>query len=99
MELRPHKPGVVAQLDDLHKPAIGRDATDHHAVRCQHVTVVIVELKAVAVTLTHRGFAISKGCLTARYEHAGVRPQAHRAALFGDAELTGHKMDHRVLAE
>jgi len=50
VELHPHKPGMVAQLNDLDQSAIRRQTAENQAFGQEHLTIGVIELIPVAMT-------------------------------------------------
>ena len=96
VELGAHEPGVVRQLHDLHQPLVGREARQHQAGLLHLGAVIVIELKAVAVTLGDLHRAVEAAAAAALLQHAGVLAKAHGAALFRHVHLVGHQSDDRV---
>jgi hypothetical protein len=51
VELAGHEPGMLAQLDYLHQPPVGRLAREDHARLLERLAVAVADLEAVAVAL------------------------------------------------
>ena len=97
VELGTHEPGVVRDLHDLHQAAVGRLSCQSHALGLHICPVVVVELKAVAVTLGDLRRAVQRITVGILGQHAGVLAQTHGAALFRHVHLVGHQGNDRVL--
>ena len=91
--------GMVAQLDDLDQPPVGRLAGQHHAALLERLAVVVADLEAVAVALVDDLVAVGLGGLRAGRQPRRVEAQAHRAALVLHLALVGHEVDHRRAGE
>ena len=99
MELAGHEPGMVAQLDDLDEPAVGRLAGQDHPGRLEGLAVAVVDLEPVAVALVDELLAVDRGCLRAGRQAGRVEPEPHRPALVLELALVGHEVDDLVLGE
>ena len=93
VELSAHEPGVRGDLHDLHQMAVGRQARQQHARRLHLLTVVVVELKAVAVALGDLRRAVQLPAAGALRQNAGILAKAHGAALVRHVHLVGHQVD------
>ena len=76
----------------------GEVAADDHAGVQERLAELVVELVAVAVALGNLGLAVGPLHLGAGLNDAGVRAQAHGAALGDVALLVGHQVDDAVAA-
>ena len=90
-----HEPRVVGQLDHLDQAAVGRGPEDQPGV-LQPAPEAVVDLVAVAVPLEHQPVAVGPLSPRPLDQAARVEPEAHGAALVGDAALVGQQVDHRV---
>ena len=88
---------MLRKLHDLHQMPVGGKAREKHPGGLEVGAVVAVELEAVAVPLGDLPGPIEGGGAAALRQKAGIAPQAHGAALGGDAHLLRHQGDDRVL--
>ena len=88
---------TARQLHGLHKAAVGAGAGDDQTGVLHLLTVVVVELVAVAVALPDLALAVALGHLGAGQDGAGVLAQTHGAALGDAALLVGHQVDDVVM--
>ena len=95
MELTPDEPGMGRKLDNLHERAIRRQAAEIQPVLDEAVTVLVVDLVAVTMPLTHLRLAINSGGLRAGAQSARVGAESHRPAHVGHVLLAFHERDHR----
>src|SRR5579871_5305788 len=96
MELAAEKPRMTRQLHDLDQAIVWRGAGRLEARLLQRLAIGVVDLVAMAVTLGDAAAAIERQRERPRTDRAGVRSQAHRAALAIDCLLVLHDVDHRI---
>ena len=96
MELHSDEPRVVGELHYLDELFIGRHSRDVQPVRGQHLAVGVIEFVAVAVALVDELLAVYLTAPLALGQLAGVKSEAHRAALFGDVPLLVHNVDDGI---
>ena len=96
MKLAAEKPGMAAQLDNLHQRAVRRHPAQHHPFGAEFGPVVIVELVAMAVPLRNLFPAIQLGGESFVLQHTRIAAQAHGAAFGVDGFLLFHEMNHRM---
>lgn len=77
MKLASDKPGVVGNLDNLHQLAVNGTAGDAQTCRFESLQVLIVELKAVAVTFDNNFLAIKLSGYAALPKLALLAAEAH----------------------
>src|SRR5207248_9569247 len=81
MELTTDVPGMSLQLDHLHEGSVRREAAQIQAVLDELLAVLVVDLVAVAVSLTYLRCPINRCRLGARANPTRVRAEAHRAKI------------------
>src|SRR5207248_6190298 len=96
MGLRSDPERMLVQLDELHQPAVRRQARATEPVGLELGPVLVVELVAVAVTLGHHPLAVRLRDDRARRQFREVRAKAHRAALGGYVALALEQFDDRM---
>src|SRR3954464_9741022 len=94
MRLRPDKPRVILQLDDLHEIPPGIHATDDHARLLELRDVVIVHLVTMAMPFAYLLSTVSFVRERAGRESAIVAAESHRRALVHNLLLFLHHVDH-----
>ena len=99
VELARDEPRVVGELDDLDQPSIRRDAAEGHPGVAKHLSILVVELEAMAVPFVHDLLAVGLVRQRAGHELAWVQAEAHGAAHLVDVPLLGHEVDHRCRRE
>src|SRR5438067_8468133 len=72
MELAGHEPRVAGQLDDLDQARVRRHPAEDQAGVTEHLTVLVVELEAVAVSLVHDLLPVRGMRERARQQLAGI---------------------------
>src|SRR6059058_1763660 len=96
VELRCDEPGVVAQLDDLDQPVVGRGPTKDHARFPHRLSVGVVELETMPVELIDDRLRIRLGRQGAGLELAGKETEPHLAPLLCDVALLRQQVYHGV---
>ena len=94
--LRADVPSLVGEFDNLGESAFGVHTGNRHASRLKLLAVLVVEFKAVAVTLLNVGHTISLCNLRARFHTAGIGAQTHRSTHVGYRLLVLHEVDDVV---
>src|SRR5688572_33453688 len=87
MELARDEPRMPGQLDHLDQRAVRREAGQHEAAGLELLAVRVVELVPVTVALGGLAPVVDLPCERALGEHAGIAPEAHRAALLREPAL------------
>ena len=88
---------TAGQLYSLYQTTVGAGAGNNKTGVLHLLTVVVVELVAVAVALPDLALAVALGHLGAGQDGAGVLAQTHGAALGDVALLVGHQVDDVVM--
>src|SRR5438128_11683168 len=99
VELRGDEPGVVAQLDDLDQPVVGRGPAKDHARFPHRLSVGVVELETMPVALIDDWFGVRLGRQRAGLELARIETKPQRATLAGAVALLRQRVDHWVAGE
>src|SRR6202165_5635485 len=98
MELASDEPWMGRKLDDLDERAIWRQTAEVQSVLDESVTVLVVDLVAVPMPLTHLRRSIDRRGLSSDSKPAGIGTESHRPTHVGDVLLAFHQRDDRVLA-
>src|SRR6266550_938413 len=98
MELAPDVPRMRLQLHHLYQRPIGRETAEIQSVLDELITVLVVDLIAMAMALAHLWNAVDRPGLRSHPEPARVRPEPHRAAHVRHVLLVLHQRDDRVIA-
>src|ERR1700722_5610528 len=98
VELTPHEPRMVGQLDHLHQRSIGREARQPHALPHELVTILIRPLVAVALPFLYLAHVVGLGGTRAARQSTDVAPEPHGATHVGDVLLLFHERDDGVRA-
>ena len=88
---------MVFYFDHFHKAVIRQGAGNHEAAFGELLTVIVVELIAMAMTFRNVCRTVSCEGMRTFTQGAGVGTKAHRAALVFDALLGFHEVDNGVL--
>ena len=62
----------------------------------ERLAILVIQLIAVAMAVIDQRLVIGRGRFRARHQEAGIKTQAHGAALVGCLTLVGHQVDDRV---
>ena len=93
MKLAADEPRVIWQLDDLDESTVWREPGERHPGRLQLISVLVVEFKAVAVTLSNQIRTV--GRTRTRFTHHATRISAepHGATLICEVLLFVEERD------
>src|SRR5712664_337816 len=96
VELRPHKPGMRGEFDDLHQILSRVHAGHAQTVAGEYIQVGVVHFITMAMSLPHLRFAIGGSGERSWSESARIPPQPHRPYLLIDTLLLRKHMNHRM---
>ena len=88
---------MVFDLDHLDEAVIRQRARDDEPLGLERRAVLVVDFVAMAMALADLVRAIRFFGMRALREDAGIRAEAHRAALVLDALLRLHEVDDRMI--
>ena len=98
MVLHAHMEGVVGEFHGLDERAVRRNAGQGESGVCKRLSVVVVELVAVAMALFDRlGGITARHCGVRAYD-AGIRAEPERAAFVDVFALAGHEVNDLMSA-
>ena len=98
VELHADAEVVLRHFHGLDDPAVRRGAADDHACFCECLSVIVIELIAVAVAFINMGNAIAARHLRALRDLARVAAEAQCAAHIDGAGLVRHEIDNLIEA-
>ena len=98
VELHADAEVVLRYFHGLDDPAVRRGAADDHACFCECLSVIVIELIAVAVAFIDMGNAIAARHLRALRDLARVAAEAQCAAHIDGAGLVRHEIDNLIEA-
>ena len=96
MELAGDEEGVFGYFDDFDQFAIGSITAEAEASLLELFAVGVIEFVAMAVAFVHDESAVEASGFCADDELAGLRAEAHGAALFCDSGLLVEHCDDGV---
>ena len=76
-----HEPGMILNLYHFYEAVIRQGTGNHHAALGEFLTVLVVELIAMAMTFLNIGRTVCCEGMRTFAQGAGVGTKAHRAAL------------------
>lgn len=96
MELAPDEVWMIGELNHLNEVTIRRDTRKHQACTLKSITVVVVDLEAMAVPLADVFRTVDLRCERTGLECARIRTKPHCRTLVLNVSLVRHDVDHEV---